>query len=247
MEETSHIWSIKKKIIYILFAIIFALIVVLLAGDTSEWGNENEQMMFDFLTMFTMIVCFLVYFDELRSLLLKHWIRTSFSKAILIGFSVGLIKISLANYIILRFPKVVHAGTDAYHGGIGNTLIEGLLVCVTGPFEEEVLFRLLIYAIIFSLVLLIFKVYSHYKKIHKIVLEERGKWIAAVIFVIVSSFVFGYLHEPSFSPSLLMYLVPGIIYSLLFLRYGLLSSFAAHITNNTFSSLTFMLFLQFFN
>lgn len=73
----------------------------------------------------------------------------------------------------------------------------------------------------------------HANKIYYHAFQSKNKKLI-VFWVIVCSFIFAIAHGPNLY-SFALYFVPGVLYSYLFIRYGLLASWICHGTSNILS------------
>jgi membrane protease YdiL (CAAX protease family) len=224
----------------------------------------------DFEIFFTLSLTLLYFFiihPSLRYEFSKHVIKTKELDRI-IGIPILLAIIELIiSYLYMYFPvffghDAVSLGKDQYVGHKELSVFGWIfLVGIIGPLNEEIFFRfLLLYFIPYTILLSLknslaflkgkdgkwtnwfFKIANHSKSLYNQVFELRDKKLI-IFWIIINSSFFSMLHGPNLS-SFPVYFFPGVLYSFLFLRYGLISSWVAHGFGNVFSFIINQIFIS---
>lgn len=213
-----------------------------------------------FLMPFLLLLYFWMIFPRLRKDFRKHFVKVkSLDRIIALPILVGILELVVV-YTYYYFPVLfggdtIPLGKDQYTGHKElSTAGEMILLGVIGPFSEEVVFRFLLMVYIPYLFLyftfvkepLVTKTDKHKKivavflflerlsnKIYYQAFQAKNKKLI-IPWVIVCSFLFSIAHGPNIY-SFPLYFVPGLLYSYLFLRYGLLASWIGHGTSNILS------------
>lgn len=213
-----------------------------------------------FLLPFLMLLYFWMIFPQLRKDFREQFIKVkSLDRIIALPILVAILELVLV-YLYFYLPvlfggETIPLGKDQYTGHqelstAGDILLTGVL----GPFSEEFLFRffLIVYLPYVFLYYTFVKepfvpksdknnkiaatflfLERHANKIYYQAFRAKNKKLI-VSWVIVCSFLFAIAHGPNIY-SFALYFVPGLLYSYLFLRYGLLASWIGHGTSNILS------------
>jgi uncharacterized protein len=228
--------------------------------------SEGDFQIF-FMPSLTLLYFFLI-FPQLRKGFSKFFIRVkSLDRLIALPILIAIMEL-IFMYTLVYLPvvfdkEVIAIGKDQYvpHKEL-SSLGQTFLLGVIGPFNEEVFYRfILLYFLPYSFLYFNFiknpitikdnkskrltKPFHFFEKIPKW-LYYRGfyfqdKKLIGIWIIIVSAF-FSFSHGPDVN-SFAIYFLPGVLYSYLFLKYGLLSSWIAHGFGNALSPIINQIFI----
>lgn len=248
------------KQVGLFFLISLPILLVFLFINARLNLGFSEADIDNFLLPIFMLLYFYMIFPQLRKDFRKHFIKVkSLDRVIALPILVSILELVLV-YTYYYFPvlfggQTIPIGKGQYTGHQElSTVGEILLLGVLGPFSEEFVFRFLLIVYVpyvflyFTFVkerlvpktdkhkkiagTLLF-IERHANKIYYQAFRAKNKKLI-VSWVIVCSFLFAIAHGPNIY-SFAFYFVPGVIYSYLFLRYGLLASWIGHGTSNILS------------
>jgi uncharacterized protein len=250
----------KQVGLFFLFSI-FITLMILSINARLHLGFSKADLDI-FLLPFLLLLYFWMIFPQLRRDFRKQFIKVkSLDRIIAIPILLAILKLVLI-YSYYYFPVLfggdtIPLGKAQYIGHqelsrTGEIFLTGIL----GPFTEEFVFRFLLLFYVpyvflyyifvkeplvpktdkFKMIAAIFLFLERQaNKIYYQLFRAKNKKII-ISWVIVCSFLFASVHGPNIY-SFVLYFVPGLLYSYLFLRYGLLASWIAHGTSNILSPL----------
>ncbi|MEB9506417.1 CPBP family intramembrane metalloprotease [Bacillus anthracis] len=240
--------SYSKFIFYSIKASLFLMLTVVLIGlvrltdNYLKWGIFGVDG-YEMSSIFMFFIAALVMFKSVRNYFLQHFIKIrkkNLVMAICISIFLGIglqISISfLANFINVFNPDLIKPGSDQYVSA-GNLSAEGELIIVglLGPFNEEVLFRLLAYVYFFSLLNKCKDKLMGFKRVND-ESEEKDKYFK-ILWLIISNILFVMYHGGDIT-NFWVYFIPGVIYGTLFIKYGFFAAWIGHSAFNVISNNT---------
>ncbi|WP_003542013.1 type II CAAX prenyl endopeptidase Rce1 family protein [Desulfotomaculum nigrificans] len=261
-EKITPIKMVLKIICFFSFIVISGLIIGFLNTKYSIGLNKSDIELFWGSTIY--LVSFLVFIPGLWKEFKKQLITANLLKAVLIPL-IFIFTVDYISYIIRYIPLIfgyqaieVAAGQHTRNYGylsIWSLLFKGIFPA----FNEEILFRFLPYNgllllvsflyhernnisepntknIIFVLLYKFFNFLTILSKIIYISLFKEKDTFATCLWVLGFSFLFAMAHEPNII-NFYLYFIPGVIFSVSFLKYGLLSSMICHAVSNYTSPL----------
>ncbi|GAE35612.1 CPBP family intramembrane glutamic endopeptidase [Halalkalibacter akibai] len=218
----------------------------------------------EFIT-FSLVIGFLIYlYPGLSTPFKNSFLKTKELHIIVcIPILTSLIKLIIV-YLYLYIP--VFFGEERMSVGKGqyiredqelSTLGEILLLSISGPFNEEFLFRFLLLFLIPYSILNSFSYMSIDKenglfnriklmgeRLNKKIFVERNNTIVAIWLFITSS-IFSLMHLPDIY-SFFIYFIGGMLYGFLFIKYGFLLAWIAHGISNGFSPIVNSIYTSIF-
>jgi membrane protease YdiL (CAAX protease family) len=249
---------IKQVALFIIFSIPIMYAFLFINARLNLGISEADIEIF--LLPFLMLFYFWMVFPQLRKDFRNHFIKVkSLDKIIALPILVAILELVLV-YLYFYFPvffggDTVPLGKSQYTGHqelstAGDVILTGIL----GPFSEEFVFRFLL--IVYAPYLLLYHIFvkeplvletdkqkklaapfllleKHANKIYYQAFQAKNKKLIGA-WVIVCSFLFAIAHGPDIY-SFALYFIPGLLFSYLFLRYGLLASWIGHGVSNIVS------------
>ncbi|QWH76008.1 CPBP family intramembrane metalloprotease (plasmid) [Bacillus mycoides] len=248
----TFIRDVVRPIIFLVtFVLLFILLV--LADKISGLGISNNNNAIESLYLFSIVLAGIFIFPTIRKDFQNRFNLNKNKLYVTIGLP---ILIGILMQFIVNFIRFIPTFLGHDMIGIGSGQITYttdltktgflFLVSVIGPFNEEFVFRYLLYAGIF-LALADFKTnFSWIEKFYnELFIHKNPKCIWG--WILVTNVGFAVFHGPDIS-TFFLYFIPGAIYTLFFLRFGFLSAWLAHGAFNLCSSTVFsiltILFLQ---
>ena len=257
----------KNAIKYFLITLPLLLMVYYLNDKLSLGLSDNEINNF-FMPLFVLLYFFL-FFPDMRKSFLKHFIKTkSLDKLIALPILLAIVDLVLSyTYMFLPvfFDKnPIMVGTNQYIAPeqlsyLGKIMLKAFI----GPFNEEVIFRFLfiffipykfLYNSFIKEVAYNIRPYNQFTNKQSSFIDRIGESIyykafyfkdnkIIILWVIFISTLFSLGHGLVVY-SLPLYFFSGLIYSYLFLKYGLLSSWIAHGFGNALSPIILQIFIS---
>ncbi|PFY98359.1 CPBP family intramembrane glutamic endopeptidase [Bacillus wiedmannii] len=193
----------------------------------------------------------LIFFRGFRSSFSKHFIREK-KLFFVIGISVLLgiimqLTLSFIKIFVLWLGFDIPVGSGQYiSDGRLTAAGEGFLVYLIGPFLEEAYYRYGLFMGLLGLFVLLDFLKGKSSLINKIYDgSERKKRIWICLWVLGSSVYFAVYHGVNMM-NIWFYLIPGVIYGVLFLKYGFLASWISHSMFNIVSKDVYRMLLRVF-
>ncbi|MEC0035205.1 CPBP family intramembrane metalloprotease [Bacillus cereus] len=226
----------------IVWGFMFAL---LFYGDKFlGFGISKLSMGVFALGIFTLPLALLITLPKLRSNFMNYFLLSD-KKHLIIGLPILL---AIGMRVVFNFVDyiLVWMGGDMIESGSGQFVPPSetlsamgavILVCVIGPFLEEVLFRYIPYTTVLW--------GANRAKEHSIILnklyfnlfiEKNTKYVWG--WILFTSFLFAMVHGPNIL-NFWVYFIPGVVLAWLFLRYGFFSALLAHSIFNFYSDIGF--------
>ncbi|WP_410592172.1 type II CAAX prenyl endopeptidase Rce1 family protein [Bacillus sp. SIMBA_074] len=193
----------------------------------------------------------LIFFRGFRSSFSKHFIREK-KMFFVIGIPVLLgiimqLTLSFIKIFVLWLGFDIPVGSGQYvSDGRLTAAGEWILVYLTGPFLEEAIYRYGLYMGLlglFELLELIKDKSSLIRKVYDGSEIKKRIWIC--LWLLGSSVFFSVGHGVNMM-NIWFYLIPGVLYGVLFLRYGFLASWISHSMFNFVSKDVYRLLLRVF-
>lgn len=199
---------------------------------------------FDIYLALIMFLMLLIGFPSLRKDFFNHFVpaKTYSLSYIYISICISAVLAMVMN--VIRYVPFWISGEDLI--GVGSKQITSfedfsivgryILTVIVGPFNEEFLFRYLSYG---GLFLLIKQLPDHpwLRWIHNIsdhlFVKKTKEYV--IFWVLLTSTWFSLVHGPNLL-NFFFYFLSGVVYGVLFLKYGLLASWTAHGSFNLFSN-----------
>ncbi len=228
-----------------LIVLFFTLIFLLFLLDSLLKLGVMTSQGFDIYLVLIIFLMLLIGLSSLRKDFLNRFapVKTYGLSYIYISICISAVLAMVMN--VIRYVPFWISGEDLI--GVGSkqiTSFEGfsivgryILTVIVGPFNEEFLFRYLSYG---GLFLLIKQLPDHpwLRWIHNISdhLFVKKTKIYIIFWVLLTSTWFSLVHGPNLL-NFFFYFFSGVVYGVLFLKYGLLSSWTAHGSFNLFSNI----------
>lgn len=219
------------------------MIVIIFSDKFFQLGLTNDTAIEIFITPFIFILICFIFSSKLREKFSSGFLLNKDETYKAVCYPI-LVAIANAFFVYIYMYTPYWLGFEAV--GIGSkqvTTVEGvsdigLIIgsSVIGPFNEEFIFRFLL----FGGMIMILKN-----------LSKKFKWIKSkrsmIIFlcIIISNTIFSMVHGPNLS-SFPLYFIGGVIDTLFFLRYGFLAGWIAHGMFNFLSPIAHSIILHLF-
>ncbi|MEX5522088.1 CPBP family intramembrane glutamic endopeptidase [Bacillus cereus] len=234
-KEGIHLTFLRAFVQPVIFFIAFFLffILLLLADKLSGMGLSNNTNAITDLYVFAIVLAGIFIFPTFRNDFQNRFILNKRKLFLTIG-------LPILFGILLQFTVTFTRFIPTFFGydmlGIGSNQITYtsdltktgflFLVSIIGPFNEEFFFRYCLYAGIFF-VLADFKTKSSWleKLYHQLFIRKNPPYIWS--WVIITNIVFAFIHGPNLS-TFYLYFIPGIVNTVVFLRFGFLSAWLSH-------------------
>ncbi|WP_404511784.1 lysostaphin resistance A-like protein [Bacillus sp. RC242] len=222
---------------------VFMLAFLIYGDKFLGLGLSKLSVGVESLLLLTLLFALLITIPKLRSDFAGYFFLSN-KKRLTIGLPILL---ALGMQVAFNFARFIPTwmGGEMIGGGsaqfntseVLSEMGERILVSIIVPFNEEFVYRYVPYAALLWLANDA-KEYSNVsnKLYFNLFVEKNTKYVW--VWILSTSFVFAIIHEPgvlNFS----FYFIPGIVYALLFLRYGLFSAILAHSSYNLFSGIIF--------
>lgn len=194
----------------------------------------NGETKLNFLFFFSLFLSLLTVYRPFRKNFLQRLIVIENAKrAIIYGLLAGFLLqvfVETTRYIPLLFDRdFVNIGNEQFSAEDNKIapMAAFLLVGLIGPFNEEFIFRYLLFElIVISMRKFIpnsgFSIYSRFSGKYKYVL-----WTL----IILISVAFALMHGPNIT-NFYVYFIPGLVFTYLYVRYGFLAGYLAHVAFN---------------
>ncbi|WML52104.1 CPBP family intramembrane glutamic endopeptidase [Neobacillus sp. PS3-12] len=235
----SFIRSLIRPSLFMVF-FLFISISLMVIDNILKLGLSSEEGINIFIVPFSLCWSWVIVHTALRKDFLKRFLlsKKNIHLAICIPILVAIVMEFVLN-LVQFIPFLL--GYDVIKPGINQvTTIKdfteiGLIfsVSVISPFSEEFVFRYLLYG---GLSLAIVKLAKENKLIKKIYNELfiNKNQIYIWSWIILTNIGFAMAHGPNLL-SFPLYFVPGIVFSIMFLRLGFLAAWISHGSSNLFS------------
>lgn len=232
---------IRGSILVIVWVCMFAFLI---CGDKFlGLGFLKLSFGVESLILLTLFFAFLITIPKLRSDFAGYFYLSN-KKRLTIGLPILLALGMQVAFNFVRFiptwmgSEMIGGGSAQFNTpGVLSEIGERILVSIIVPFNEEFVFRYVPYAALLWLANNA-KEYSNVsnKLYFNLFVEKNTKYVW--VWILSTSFVFAMIHEPSIL-NFSFYFIPGIVYAILFLKYGLFSAILAHSSYNLFSGIIF--------
>lgn len=224
----------RNIFIIVCFDLIFLLVLTHL--------NLNIQPLILYNNWGTFFICTtFLFIPEIKNKYKSHLLRYKFKNNIGKFILTSVIAPASLQYILevtrliptLHNDSVVALGSRQSVEDFGFLTLSSFIFKGFFPgFNEEFIFRFLTYLLLECILLAV----NYFFK-YKVIESKNVQIILLIIWFIGNSMFFAYVHGPSLTNSYL-YFIPGLLYSALFFKYGLVSDTFAHMSFNYFGPLT---------
>lgn len=223
---------------------LFLSILFMLADHRLKFGLSSNEGLTIFIVPLCLMLSWIIVDENLRKDFVNRFLlsKKNLHLSICIPILVSIITEFVLN--LLRFVPY-WLGYDVINPGknqvttLNDFTATGLLfsVSVIGPFSEEFLFRYLPYGGLSLAFAGMSKEIKWLKNIYDaLFINKNPKYIWA--WIIITNIVFAMAHGPDIL-SFPLYFIPGIVFSLFFLRFGFLAAWISHGASNLFSGIAF--------
>lgn len=227
---------IKNFFAFLVFFCIYSAITDGLFDLGNKWfrWNVNGETKLNFLFFFSLFLSLLTVYRPFRRNFLQRFIVIGNAKqAIIYGLLTGFLLqvfVETTRYIPLLFDRdVVDIGSGQFSAEDNKIapMAAFLLVSLIGPFNEEFIFRYLLFELIVISVRRFitnseFSIHSR--------LSGKYKYTLWTLIILISV-AFALMHGPNIT-NFHFYFIPGLAFTYLYVRYGFLASYLAHVAFN---------------
>ncbi|EJV74604.1 hypothetical protein IG3_05731 [Bacillus cereus HuA2-1] len=211
---------------------VFMLAFLIYGDKFFGFGLSRLSVGVESLFLLTLLLALLITIPKLRRDFTGYFFLRD-KKHLIIGLPILL---AIGMQVAFNFARFIPTWMGGEMIGVGSgqfttseilsEMGELILVSIIVPFNEEFLFRYVPYAAILWGANCAKEYSNVFKKLYlNLFVEKNTKYVW--VWILSTSFVFAMIHEPNLL-NFSFYFIPGIVYALLFLRYGFFSAFLAH-------------------
>ncbi|EJQ32407.1 hypothetical protein IEC_05419 [Bacillus toyonensis] len=232
-----HLWFVLKWCLFIMLS--YVLLGLMLRGERFlEWGLSKPGRI-DYLFILSFFLGALIIFKTARRCFARHFIKQRkvyliIGWAIALGLTLQTLLSLCRGFVYWLTGSLIAVGSNQYVSVEHFSFIgERVVVFLLSPFAEELFFRYVTYTAFFWILNMIKEEFVAFRRVYDGSEEKKKKFI--IVWGLVSSFLFALFHGVNVI-NVWFYLIPGIVYSFLFVKYGFLASWISHSVFNATSS-----------